>query len=401
MEGIRFTPLEDVITAFRSGGMVIICDDADRENEGDLAIAAEFVSAESYAFMMSHGRGLVCTSLAPEIGQKLHLPLQIVNNNSAFQTPFAPSVSLREVGADHSPVSARVKTVHRMIADDATPDEFVSPGSVYPLLANPAGVVGRDGQTEGSYDLARLAGLKPAALICEILREDGSMMRGAELEEFARRHSLPITSVAEILDYRVNHELLLREEFRGNVETQWGEWQVRIFYDDVTQKEHLALSYGDIHSGEPVLTRVHSECLTGDVFGSARCDCGPQLAFACEKIRQAGAGILLYLRQEGRGIGLSNKLKAYELQDRGRDTVEANVELGFEADERDYRVAVKMLRILGISRLSLMTNNPDKIDFLRASGIEIISREPIEVVVGKHAESYMQTKKEKLGHLLT
>ncbi|NBW40638.1 GTP cyclohydrolase II [bacterium] len=398
---MRFSPLEQVIATFREGGMVVICDDAERENEGDLAIAAECITPEKYSFMMRQGRGLVCTSIDPEIGRKLQLPLQIINNNSAFGTPFAPSVSLRSLGAEHSPVSARVQTVHRMIADDATPDEFASPGSVYPLLANPAGVVGRDGQTEGSYDLARLAGLKPAALICEVLREDGTMMRGAELEEFALHHSLPITSVAEIFDYRVNHELLLREEFQGDVQTRWGEWKARIFYDDVTQKEHLALIYGDIRTGEPILTRVHSECLTGDVFGSVRCDCGPQLDFACDKIKEAGAGILLYLRQEGRGIGLSNKLKAYELQDRGRDTVEANVELGFEADERDYRVAVKILRILGISRLSLMTNNPDKIEVLRSSGVEIASREPIEVPVSKFAASYMETKKTKLGHLLT
>lgn len=399
MRDIVFTPIIEVIEAFRSGQMVIICDDADRENEGDLAIAADFITEEHYAFMMRNGRGLVCVSVDPQIGERLQLPLQALENNSAFQTPFAPSITLTECAAEHSAVSARVKTVKRMIDSGAQAKEFISPGSVHPLLAHPAGVVGRDGQTEGSYDLARLAGLRPAALICEVLRDDGTMMRGAELVEFASRWNMPITSVAEIFEYRVKHEVLLREEYRGEQRTKWGTWTVRVFNDDVAQKEHLALSYGDISSGEAILTRIHSECLTGDVFGSVRCDCGPQLHYAFEAVQRAGAGLILYLRQEGRGIGLSNKLRAYELQDQGRDTVEANLELGFQADERDYHVAVQILQVLNVSSVKLLTNNPQKMAFLEKNGIPVVQREPVQVAVSEHAKAYMEAKRTKLGHL--
>ncbi|MCB0321347.1 MAG: GTP cyclohydrolase II, partial [Bdellovibrionales bacterium] len=358
------------------------------------------VTADQIAFMMRSGRGLVCTSVSSDIAGRLNLPLQVTENNSLFGTPFTPSITVADRTHDHSTVSARLATVRAMIDPSAAAEQFVSPGSVFPLIANPAGVVGRNGQTEGSYDLARLAGCTPAALICEILAPDGSMLRGNALQNYAREHSLPITSVEEILRYRLEHEVLLREVYCGLQETKFGEYTAHLFRDDVSEKEHLALVLGDIQHEQPVLARIHSECLTGDVFGSERCDCGLQLQRAFEAIQQEGAGVILYLRQEGRGIGLSNKLRAYELQDRGRDTVQANLELGFQADERDFRVAVKILERLGIQQVKLLTNNPRKVDTLREAGIQVVERVPVIVPPSEHSAQYLQTKKEKLGHLL-
>ncbi len=396
-------PIEEVIERFRSGEMVIICDADDRENEGDLAVAADKLTLEHLAFMMQHARGLICTSVSVDIANRINLPLQVSENNSLFGTPFTPSITLASRARDHSVASARLETVKRMIAPDSKAEEFITGGSVYPLVANPAGVVGRDGQTEGSYDLARLAGLAHAAIICEILAPDGSMLRGDGLMAYAKEHSLAITTVEEILQYRLEHEVLLREEHHGIQKTALGDFDVRLYLDDISQKEHLALIYGDIEEAaaiKPIITRIHSECLTGDVFGSLRCDCGLQLKQAAETVEKAGSGVILYLRQEGRGIGLSNKLRAYELQDRGHDTVQANIELGFEPDERDFRVAVAMLKKLGICEVQLLTNNPRKVEALEQAGIQVSERLPLIVNASEHSSSYLKTKKEKLGHLL-
>lgn len=390
--------MKKVLDHFASGKMVILCDHAEREDEGDLCVASELISAEHISFMLNHARGLICVSLSDLRARELGLGFQVRENNSVFQTPFAPSVDLKKHRGLGMEAEARAETVRRLVAPDAIPEEFTSPGHVFPLIANPAGVFGRAGQTEGSFDLARLAGLSASGVICEVLNDDGTVAKGEALRAFSEKYELPIVSVQEIAQYRSTETVLVRKVASAREESPWGPVDVSVFHDDLEEKEHLALQFGTESAGPP-LVRLHSECLTGDVFGSRRCDCGLQLRAALEQISREGRGVLLYLRQEGRGIGLLNKLRAYELQDRGSDTVEANIHLGFEADQRDYRVAVNILTSLGISAIRLMTNNPRKIEAFERSAIEVVERVPLVVPSDKFSEQYVKTKRDKLGHL--
>lgn len=400
-QDIQLSPMEDVIAAFKQGEMVVMVDDPDRENEGDLVIATECVTPQAISDMMHQARGLICVSIDSERAERLNIPLQVLNNNSLFQTPFTISIDHEAVAPSGVEAAARAHTMKRLIAADATAEEFSSPGHVFPLIAHSSGTLGRQGQTEGSYDLARLAGLEASGIICEILNEDGTMMRGQDLNRFAEKYGYPVTSVEAIVQYRVTNEILVRCVSESVQETHYGEFTVFVFHDEQARKEHLLLAYGDIRNADkPLLTRVHSECLTGDVFGSRRCDCGPQLDQAMQSIVEEGAGLLLYLRQEGRGIGLLNKLKAYALQDQGMDTVEANLHLGFPADSRDFAVAARMLGILSVDNVRLMTNNPEKVKALETFGISVDSRVSVRVAPDEHSEAYLKTKKDKLGHLL-
>lgn len=397
---VSFDPVDQVIAAYAQGEMVIIADDDDRENEGDLAIATEKVTPEAIAFMAREGRGLICVSISRELGELLDLPLQVVNNNSPFRTAFAVSVDHKAVANCGLSATSRAFTLRKLIDPVSKAEDFVSPGNVFPLLANPAGVVARNGQTEASYDLARLAGLTPSGVICEILEPNGTMARRPSLEIFAKKHRLLMTSVADIQRFRIENESLLRQSAESLLETESGVYRVSVFRDDVSQKEHLALVYGDVSCEDAPLVRLHSECLTGDVFGSRRCDCGTQLGLSMEKIECEGAGVILYLRQEGRGIGLANKIKAYHLQDQGHDTVEANLQLGFEADERDFRIGAKILQLLGIRNVRLMTNNPRKVAALSEQGLQVQERVSLVGPPDELNQAYLEAKRDKLGHLL-
>lgn len=392
-------PIDEVLADVQAGKMVIMVDNPDRENEGDLVVATEKITASQIAFMAREARGLICVTLSRELSARLRIPYQVLQNASRFRTPFGISVDHRETQAIGVTAQSRAFTMQRMIAADAMADEFVSPGSVFPLIVHEKGVLGRRGQTEGSYDLVRMAGLSPSGVICEILGEDGEVLRGEALRDFATRFDLKITSVEEVLRYRILREGGVRMAAQSQLSTDVGEWTTYVFEDDVLDKEHLALVCGDIRTGA-VLARVHSECLTGDVFESRRCDCGPQLHLAMKLIQEEGAGIILYLRQEGRGIGLANKLKAYLLQDEGHDTVEANIRLGFPPDVRDFVVAANILRELGVHNIRLLTNNPQKVGTLRESGINVVERIPLLVPVDEESRSYLETKRVKMGHLL-
>ncbi|WKZ57331.1 MAG: GTP cyclohydrolase II [Bdellovibrionota bacterium] len=398
MTAQSLTPFADVLAAFARGEMIVLLDDPDRENEGDLCVLTERISAEQLSFMMYQGRGLICVSIAAERAQALDLPLLAKANTSHFGTPFAVSVDHIAVGSAGVTASGRAATMRALVDPSARAEDFVSPGHVFPLVANPQGVMGRRGQTEGSFDLARLCGRTQSGVICEILAPDGSSARGEELWNFIERHRLPTTTVTEIVRYRVSQELPIRETQRGTLRTRFGDLAIIVFSEDSTGKEHFAAILGQ--PGHSPLVRVHSECLTGDVFGSLRCDCGPQLESALEKMQREGSGIVLYLRQEGRGIGLSNKLLAYNLQDTGLDTVDANVRLGFQADERDYAVAAKILEQLGYQRIRLLTNNPHKMSELTRHGVEVIERLALAIPPQAQNASYLETKRTKLGHLL-
>lgn len=397
---LNLSTIEEVLCDIKEGKVVIIVDDKQRENEGDLVVATEKVTADILSFMMHAARGMICVSISNELAEKLRLPLQVLNNNSPFNTPFAVSIDHKSISGRGMTASARTKTLLALIDDSTMPEDLVTPGHVFPLIANPSGVIARQGQTEGSFDLARLAGLKESGVICEILNDDGTMARGDQLNAFAQKHALKICSVEQIIKYRMSKEVLVKDVATSKVQTDYGEFETHVFEDELDGKEHLALVYGDISKEKSVLTRIHSECLTGDVFGSRRCDCGNQLDFAMKEIVNYGSGVILYLRQEGRGIGLLNKLRAYELQDAGHDTVEANLQLGFMADEREYAVAANMLHKLGVKSLNLMTNNPRKIDKLQALGLVIEKRLPIVVESDAYSKTYLETKRTKLGHLL-
>ncbi len=393
--------IEAALEDIRQGKMVILVDDEDRENEGDLVVAAELITAEKINFMAKEGRGLICLSLTEERADELDLPLMVSDNNSSFGTAFTISIEARRGVTTGISAADRAHTIQVAVADETTARDLARPGHVFPLRAKKGGVMVRAGQTEGSVDLARLAGLKPAGVICEIMNEDGTMARMPQLEVFAARHDLKIISIAELVAYRMRKELLVRRAAETSLPTPFGgDFKAIVYENDVDHAQHMALVKGDINPDEPVLVRVHSECLTGDVFGSQRCDCGEQLHASMAQIQKEGKGVVLYMRQEGRGIGLVNKLKAYALQDQGHDTVEANHVLGFDDDLRDYGLGAQILSELGIRKLRLMTNNPKKIVGLEGYGLEIVERVAIEMPPHSSNLKYLKTKREKMGHLL-
>src|SRR6266581_8879720 len=395
--------IEAAIAEIRRGRMVILMDDKDRENEGDLCMAAEKVTPQAINFMATHGRGLICLPLTEERVRHLGLSMMVSENTSPFGTAFTVSVDAATEITTGISAADRAKTILDAIADDAKPQDLATPGHIFPLRARNGGVLVRAGQTEGSVDLARLSGLNPAGVICEVMNDDGTMARMPDLEKFAAKHGLSILSVGDVIHYRMQRERLVRRAVEARVPTEFGgEMRCIAYENDVDQLNHVAFVKGTWEPGEPVLVRVHSKCLTGDVFGSRRCDCGPQLHRALEMIDQAGKGVLVYLDQEGRGIGLVNKLRAYNLQDDGHDTVEANHKLGFKADLRDYGIGAQILWDCGVRKMRLMTNNPKKIDGLKQLyDLEVVERVPIEVGHSEHNADYLQSKRDKMGHLLS
>jgi 3,4-dihydroxy 2-butanone 4-phosphate synthase/GTP cyclohydrolase II len=396
--------IEEALEDFKAGKMVIIVDDADRENEGDLCIAAEKVTPEAINFMAKYGRGLICLALTEEQCEKLKLPLMVPEDQSdaLHGTAFTVSIDARHGVTTGISAYDRAKTILTAIADDAKPEDLVRPGHVFPLKARRGGVLVRAGHTEASVDLARLAGLKPAAVICEIMKDDGTMARLPDLVVFAKEHGLKIVTIADLIKYRLKKDKLVRRVAEATLPTKYGgDFKIILYESEVDAQHHVALVKGEVSPDEPILVRVHSQCLTGDVFGSLRCDCGEQLHEAMRMIEKEGRGIIVYMRQEGRGIGLANKIKAYFLQEHGKDTVEANEALGFKPDLRDYGIGAQILVDLGVRKIRLMTNNPRKIVGLEGYGIEVVERVPIEIPSRPENQKYLKTKKEKLGHVLS
>jgi 3,4-dihydroxy 2-butanone 4-phosphate synthase/GTP cyclohydrolase II len=396
-----FSPVAEVIEDLRQGKMIIIVDDEDRENEGDLVCSAEKVSPDIVNFMATHGRGLICLSMTRERLKELDIPPMVQENTARRGTAFCVSIEAQRDVTTGISAADRAKTIQIAVDPSTRPGDLARPGHVFPLMASPGGVLKRAGHTEASSDLCRLGGLEPAGALCEIMNDDGTMARVDDLRAFSRKHDLKMVSIASIIGHRMRTERLVRREASPDLPTQMGKWKVHAFHYELENLTHVALVMGDPQPDEPVLVRVHSECLTGDVFGSTRCDCGPQLNAAMERIASEGKGAILYLRQEGRGIGLANKLRAYELQDReNKDTVEANLLLGFEADHRDYGVGAQILYELGIRRLRLMTNNMGKYVGLEGYGLELVERVPLELPPHEDNRDYLRTKKLKMGHLL-
>ena len=393
--------IEAVVEDIKNGKMVILVDDEDRENEGDLCMAAEMVTPEAINFMAKYGRGLICLALSPDIVQQLDLPMMVTNNQSPYGTGFTISIEARTGVSTGISAADRARTIAAAVHPTASPRDIISPGHIFPLRAKAGGVLVRTGQTEGSVDLARIAGLRTAGIICEIMKDDGTMARMPDLELFAQEHDLKIATIADLVAYRLCKDVLVRRAAEARLPTDLaGEFRVIAYQNDIDQCEHVALIKGEIKPEEPVMVRVHSECLTGDVFGSARCDCGSQLHAAMQMVAQEGCGVIVYMRQEGRGIGLINKLKAYVLQDDGLDTVEANTRLGFKPDLRDYGIGAQILRDLGVRKMRLLTNNPKKIIGLEGYGLEVVSRLPIEIPADQESRRYLSTKRDKMGHLL-
>jgi 3,4-dihydroxy 2-butanone 4-phosphate synthase / GTP cyclohydrolase II len=395
-----FAPIEQAIEAIREGRMIIVVDDEDRENEGDLTIAAEKVTPDAINFMAKYGRGLICLPMTEERLTELDIPQMVPQNTASFGTAFSVSIEAKAVTSTGISAADRAATVLTAIDPVTRPSDLARPGHMFPLRARKGGVLVRAGQTEAAVDLARIAGLYPAGVICEIMNDDGTMARVPELTTFARRYKLLLITISDLIQYRMRTETQVKRVAAASLPTDHGEFRVIAYESEIDRETHVALVKGEIGNGEQVLVRVHSRCLTGDVFHSARCDCGPQLEAALDRIGQEGRGILLYLNQEGRGIGLSNKIRAYELQDQGFDTVEANERLGFKADQRDYGIGVQILKDLGVRSMRLLSNNPRKLVGIEGYQLSVAEWLPLEIAPSDHSRKYLRTKKEKLGHKL-
>lgn len=401
MESIKFNTIEEALDDIKNGKVIVVVDDEDRENEGDFICAAECVTPEIVNFMATHGRGLICAPLIEDRCEELGLELMVGTNTALHGTPFTVSVDLIGHGCTTG-ISAhdRFKTIRALVDHDTKPEDFGKPGHIFPLMAKRGGVLRRSGHTEAAIDFARLAGFKPAGVLVEIMNEDGTMARLADLKKVAHRFGLKLVSIKDLIEYRVKKETLIHRDIEVDMPTEFGHFKLVAFEQVNTKDVHMALVKGTWEKDEPVMVRVHSSCVTGDIFGSCRCDCGSQLHAAMEMVDREGKGVVLYMKQEGRGIGLLNKLKAYKLQENGLDTVEANLQLGFDMDERDYGVGAQIIRDLGISKIRLITNNPKKRVGLMGYGLEIVENLPIEISPNMHNEHYLKTKRDKLGHTI-
>ncbi|MEI0604202.1 bifunctional 3,4-dihydroxy-2-butanone-4-phosphate synthase/GTP cyclohydrolase II [Brachyspira alvinipulli] len=398
MENV-YSTIDEALEDLKKGKLILVSDDEDRENEGDLICAAEFATTENVNFMATYAKGLICMPMSKEITNRLNLNQMVSKNTDNHETAFTVSIDHVETTTGISAVERSI-TALKVIDENSKPEDFRRPGHMFPLLAKDGGVLVRMGHTEATVDLMRLAGLKECGLCCEIMRDDGDMMRRDDLIDFAKKHNIKMITVSDLIDYRKKNEDLMELYAKAKMPTKYGEFEILTFVNKITKEHHVVLTMGDISSGEDVLCRVHSECLTGDALGSKRCDCGEQYDYAMKKIAEEGRGIMVYMRQEGRGIGLVNKLRAYELQDKGFDTVDANIALGFRDDMREYYEAYQMLKNLGVKSIKIMTNNPDKIKYLNNYGLEIKERIPIQIEASEYDAFYLKTKKERMGHIL-